>query len=370
MNTAGLAIIGSTGVIGRVHIDAIAQLDSCRLVGIHARTQPPLRQQAAELGVTAYPTLDDALSDPNVDAIIIATPHRSHADITESAASAGKHVLVEKPMSVTPSEADRMISVCRDARVKLGVLFNNRFRPEALKMRELVESGAIGEIYRVSMSSAMIRSQDYYDRLDWRGKWQAEGGGALLNQGIHAIDLMQWVGGLPTSVKGIVSTRGHDIEVEDFATAAMTYEGGGHGTLHCSTSQAPNHQRLELWGNDGAIIMDDWNVTLHRLHTTVEDFIQNDKSPTYDSPGSTAETFTFQPVGGTHAPAIDDFARAIIEDRDPAITGEDGLRSQEIVAAVTLSGCRDKRVPIPVDRPEYDALLSELVTARRLTTDH
>ena len=116
--------------------------------------------------------------------------------------------------------------------------------------------------------------------------------------------------------------------------------------------------------------MDDWNVTLHRLHTNVEDFIQNDKSPTYDSPGSTAETFTFQPVGGTHAPAIDDFARAIIEDRDPAITGEDGLRSQEIVAAVTLSGCRDKRVPIPVDRPEYDALLSELVTAQRLTTKH
>ena len=366
MNPVGLATIGSTGVIGRVHIDAIAQLDSCRLAGVNARTQPPLRQQAAELGVIAYPTLDDVLSDTSVDAIVIATPHRSHADITESAARAGKHVLVEKPMSVTLSEADHMIEVCRDAGVKLGVLFNNRFRPEALKMRELVEHGAIGEIYRVSMSSAMIRSQDYYDRLDWRGKWQAEGGGALLNQGIHAIDLMQWVGGLPTSVMGIVSTRGHDIEVEDFATAAMTYEGGGHGTLHCTTCQAPNHQRLELWGNDGAIIMDDWSVTLHRLQTSVEDFIQYDISPTYDSPGSTAETFTFKPVGGTHAPAIDDFARAIIEDRDPAITGEDGLRSQEIVAAVTLSGCRNKRADIPVDRAEYDALISELVSARRL----
>ena len=370
MNTVGLAIIGSTGVIGRVHIDAIAQLDSCRLAGIHARTQRPLQRQAADLGVAAYPALDDALGDPNVDAIVIATPHRSHAQITETAAQAGKHVLVEKPMSVTPAEADRMIRVCRDAGVKLGVLFNNRFRPEALKMRELVESGAIGQIYRVSMSSAMIRSQDYYDRLDWRGKWQAEGGGALLNQGIHAIDLMQWVGGLPASVMGIVSTRRHDIEVEDFATAALIYEGGGHGTLHCTTSQAPNHQRLELWGNEGALIMDDWQVTLHRLQTGVDDFIQNDKSPTYDSPGSTAETFTFRPVGRTHAPAIDDFARAIIEDRDPAITGEDGLRSQEIVAAVTLSGCRNKRVQIPVDRAEYDALLSELVAARRLIAEN
>ncbi|MCY4653636.1 MAG: Gfo/Idh/MocA family oxidoreductase [Dehalococcoidia bacterium] len=370
MNTVGLAIIGSTGVIGRVHIDAIEQLDSCRLVGVNARTQPPLRQQAAELGVAAYPTLDDVLSGTNVDAIIIATPHRSHADITESAASAGKHVLVEKPMSVTPSEADRMIEACQSAGVKLGVLFNNRFRPEALKIRQLVEQGAIGEIYRVSMASAMIRSQDYYDRLDWRGKWQAEGGGALLNQGIHAIDLMQWVGGLPTSVMGIVSTRRHDIEVEDFATAAMTYKGGGQGTLHCSTSQAPNHQRLELWGNEGAIIMDNWDVSLHRLETTVNDFIEHDRSPTYDSPESATETFSFDPAGGTHAPPIDDFAKAIIEARDPAITGEDGLRSQEIVAAVTLSGCRNKRVDIPVDRAEYDSLLSELVTARRLITEN
>ena len=366
MNTVNLAIIGSTGVIGRAHIDAIAQLSSCRLVGVNARTQPPLRRQADELGVAAYPTLDDALSDSDVDAIVIATPHRSHADIAESAARAGKHVLVEKPMSVTPSEADRMIAACRDAGVKLGVLFNNRFRPEAIKMRQLVDQGAIGEIYRVSMSSAMIRSQDYYDRLDWRGKWQAEGGGALLNQGIHSIDMMQWLGGLPVSAMGVVSTRIHRIEVEDFATATLLYEGGGHGTLHCSTSQAPNHQRLELWGNEGAIIMDDWNVSLHRLEIAVDDFIQNDKSPTYDSPNSTVETFSFEPVGGTHAPAIDDFARAILEDREPAITGEDGLRSQEIVAAVTMSGCANKPVDIPVARAEYDALLSELASARQL----
>ncbi len=366
MDTVGLAVIGSTGVIGRVHIDAVRRLESCRIVGIHARTQRPLRQQAEGLGVVAYPALDDALSDPGVDAVVIATPHRSHAEIAERAAGAGKHVLVEKPMSVTPSEADRMIRVCRGAGVKLGVLFNNRFRPEALKMRELVERGAIGAIYRVCMVSAMIRSQDYYDRLDWRGKWEAEGGGALLNQGIHAIDLMQWLGGLPAGVMGIVSTRSHDIEVEDFATAALAYPGGGQGSLHCSTSQAPNHQRLELWGEKGVIIMDDWNVSLHRLETGVEDFIRFDKSPTYGSPGAGVETFTFEPAGGTHAPAIDDFARAIIEDREPAVTGEGGLRSQEIVAAVTLSGCRNKRVDIPVDRAEYDALMSELVAARGL----
>ena len=355
-----LALIGSTGIIGRVHIDAIAQLDNCRLVGVHARTQKPLQRQARELGATPYPTLDDALSDDAVDAVVIATPHPSHREITLRAADARKHVLVEKPMSVTPSEADDMIRACRASGVKLGVLFNNRFRPEAIKMRELIDAGAIGSIYRVVMASAMIRSQDYYDRLEWRGKWADEGGGALLNQGIHAIDMMQWLGGMPTSLFGITSTLRHDIEVEDFATAAMSYAGGGQGTMHCNTAQAPNHQRLELWGERGAIVMDDWNVTLHRLETPVQDFIDNDKSPTYDSPDHNSETFEFAPIGSTHVPAIGDFADAILQDREPAITGEDGLRSQELVAAVTLSAHANRPVTLPIDRAEYDALHAKL----------
>ena len=112
-------------------------------------------------------------------------------------------MLAEKPLGVTPSEAEAQINACRDAGVKLGVLFNNRFRPEAAKMRQLLDDGAIGEIYRSEMSSAMLRSQDYYDRLDWRGRWDAEGGGALLNQGIHGIDMYQWLAGLPETVSAL-----------------------------------------------------------------------------------------------------------------------------------------------------------------------
>ncbi len=360
MDKVGLAVVGSTGIIGRVHIDAINRLDSCTLVGITARRQGPLRTQARELDTIAYPTLNDALADDRVDAIVIATPHPSHGEITRRAAEAGKHVLTEKPMGVTPSEADAMIDACRDAGVKLGVLFNQRFRPEAVMMRELIGSGAIGKVYRTSMTSAMIRSQDYYDCLDWRGTWQNEGGGALLNQGIHAIDLLQWLGGMPRSVFGVVGTLRHSIEVEDFSTALLQYDGGGQGTLHCSTSQAPNHQRLEIWGENGGIVMDDWNVTLHRLDVPVQDFIDQDRSVAFSSPGVRSETFEAGPGSRTHAPAIDDFARAIIEDREPAITGEDGLRSQEIVAAVTLSGHRGKMVDIPVDRVEYEGLMGEL----------
>jgi UDP-N-acetyl-2-amino-2-deoxyglucuronate dehydrogenase len=367
LDKVGLAVIGSTGVIGQVHIDAISKLESCRLVGVNARRQEPLRQQAKELKVARYATLDEVMEDPAVDAIIIATPHPSHMDITIQAAEAGKHVLVEKPMSVTPSEADAMIAAVRKAGIKLGVLFNNRFRPEALKARQLIDQGAIGKIYRTSMVSAMLRSQDYYDRLDWRGTWELEGGGALINQGIHGIDMFQWLGGMPQTVCGMVRTLKHRIEVEDYASAVLEYAGGAHGTLHCSTVQARTQQRFELWGDGGAIILDNWKLTLYSLDTPVQEFIDTDRNENFSiTPDSHAETFEFEPVGSTHVPAIDDFARAILEDREPAISGEDGLKSQELVAAITLSGCRANSVQLPVDRQQYDSLLDELRTSRRL----
>ena len=366
MDKVGLVVVGSTGIIGRVHIEAMRGVPSCRLVGIHARRQEPLRQQADELGTRPYPTLDDVLADDEVDAIVIATPHPSHLEITTRAAAAGKHVLAEKPLGVTPSEAEVQIAACGDAGVKLGVLFNNRFRPEAAKMRQLIDDGAIGEIYRSELSSAMLRSQDYYDRLDWRGRWDTEGGGALLNQGIHGIDMYQWLAGLPETAFGMLSTLKHDIEVEDYATALLGYAGGGHGVIHCNTAQAPNQQRITLWGERGALIMEDRRITLRTLETPVQEFIDTDKTIAFVSPSDTKATFEFDAVGSTHRPAIDDFARSIIEDREPAITGEDALGSQELVAAITLSGCRGEQVRLPVDRTEYDTLIVELRQAGRL----
>ena len=359
-SAVGVAVIGSTGVIGRVHLAAIGGLDNCRLIGVSARRQDALRRQARDLGAAAYPALDDALADDRVDAVIIATPHPSHAEITMRAAQAGKHVLCEKPMAVAPSEGDAMVAACREAGAALGVLYNNRFRPEALKMRELVDAGAIGEIYRSSMTSAMIRSQDYYDRLSWRGTWRGEGGGALLNQGIHGVDMLQWLAGMPKTVTGAASALRHRVEVEDYASALLEYANGAHGFIHCSTSQAPQHQRLELWGELGAIVMDDWSVTLHRLDTPVRRFIEEDRSPTYDAPTSSSETFRFEPAGNTHAAAIGDFCDAILEGREPKITGEDALKSQELSAAITLSAHRRKPANLPLDRAEYDALMSEL----------
>lgn len=362
----GCAIVGSTGVIGNVHIQAISQLGHCQLVGVYARTQALLRQQAAELGVKPYAALDDVFQDADVDAVIIATPHPSHADIACRAAAAGKHILVEKPMSVTPSEADMMIAAARQAKVKLGVLFNQRFKPDVRKMRELLDQDAIGEIYRTSLVHATMRTQDYYDRLAWRGTWRDEGGGLLINQAIHSIDLYQWLGGMPQALYGVMSTFKHRIEVEDYASAILAYEGGVHGLLHCNTVQAPNQVRLELWGEKGALIYDNGVVTLHRLETPVQAFIDTDKTPEYVPPRSESESFTFEPSGSGHIPAIGDFADAILEDREPYVNGEEGRKSQELIAAITLSSCEGRQVNLPVARDHYDVLLTELKKLQRI----
>ncbi len=366
MKQIGLALVGSTGVIGKVHIDAINQIDSCRLVGVNARTQEPLRAQATELGVKQYSTLDGVLADSEVDAVVIATPHPSHEEIALASIAAGKHLLIEKPLAVTPGESDRMVAAARSAGLKIGVTFNQRFRPQALKMRALIDEGAIGEIYRTSMITANFRSQDYYDRLAWRGTWNDEGGGALLNQGIHAIDLFQWVAGMPVAVFGALRSLKHKVEVEDYAGAMLEYENGALGTLHCDTVQAPGQQRIEVYGDDGALVMDGGSLTLHRLETPVQEFMDNDKTIAFVSPDSKSETSEFEPAGNTHAPCFDDFCRALLDGGEPLVTGEEGARSQELVAAITLSGCRSKKVSLPVDRDEYDALLAELRETRRL----
>ena len=313
-----------------------------------------------------YAALDDVLTDTEVDAVIIATPHPSHLEIVLQAAAAGKHILVEKPMAVTPSEADAMVEAARHANVKLGVLFNQRFKPDARKMRELLDQDAIGTLYRTSLIHATMRTQDYYDRLAWRGTWGDEGGGVLLNQGIHSIDLFQWLGGMPQALYGRMQAYKHTVEVEDYASAILEYADGMHGTLHCNTVQAPNQVRIELWGEKGALVYENGVITLHRLDTPVQAFIDTDRTPDYVPPRSESETFTFAPSGSGHIPAIGDFAAAILDDREPYVNGEDGRKSQELIAAVTLSSCTGSRVNLPVERARYDTLLEALKELKTL----
>ena len=362
VDKVGLAIIGSAGGIARQHLKGISELDSTELVGVCDVNTEVAQQQAQELGVKYFPTLEDVLGDPDVDGVTIATPHVFHPTIAIEAVQAGKHVLTAKPMAVTPSDAEAMTSAARAAGVKLGVNFPNRFKPAFRKMRSMIDEGAVGDIYRTVLVESLFRSQYYFDSTDWRGKWDKEGGGVLFNQCPHGLDVFQWLGGLPRVVHGIVRTQRHAIEVEDVGSAFVEYDGGALGTVYCSTVQAPIVFQLELWGERGGLVLRDNELTFHKLdlEVSLRAFSDSERSSAFASPQSHAEPIELEQGGDTHQEGIDDFARAILDDREPAVPGEEGIKQVELSTAMVLSSCRGRPVEIPVDRQAYDELLEEL----------
>ena len=366
MDQIGIGVVGSSGVIGRRHTAEVSALANTRLVAVHDLNAEAAAEQAAELGVRFHADLDDLLGDPGVEAVTIATPHPHHLPVALQAFAAGKHVLTEKPITATPSEADEMVSAAAEAGVKLGVVYQNRFRPELIRIREMIDGGEFGELYRTVLDAASYRSQAYYDSGGWRGTWQGEGGGVLLNQGIHYIDYFQWLGGMPVALTGQVTALMHDIEVEDAASALLEYENGAHGFLHCSTVQAPSQTRLELWGEKCGVVVTDDEVTLYRPEVGLREFSERERETPFAKPEIEVAPMELGVSSADHLNAIDDFAQAIIDDREPAAPGGEGVKGLELAAAIIYSGCTGERATFPLDRAKYDDLLSELRAGRRL----
>ena len=365
MSEVGLVIVGSAGVIGRTHVRGILGTETARLVGVHDVNSEGARAQAEEHGVRFFQTLEDVLLDPDVDAITIGTPHPLHPPIAMAAFQAGKHVLTEKPIASTLTQADEMAAAARRAGATLGVVFQHRFRPEVSRMKDLIEAGALGRIYRTTLVQAAFRSQAYYETAAWRGTWKLEGGGVLLNQSVHFIDLLQWLGGMPKSVQGMAGTLAHDIEVEDSASALLEYEDGGHGLVHCDTVQFPSQERLELWGDRGGLILQNDQLTYHRLDESISDFSKRVSDPRARPVSRRDPTGVVHPRT-SHQDAIEDFVAALQEGREPAVPGEEGVKSLELIAAIITSACRGQAVTLPVDRRSYDDLLDELSARRSL----
>ncbi len=277
-NTVGMAVVGSAGIIGRQHAAEIVDADGARLVAVTDLDSEVAQQQAAELGARHHHTLEEVLADGEVDAITIATPHPSHHPIALKAFRAGKHVLCEKPIAVTPRQADEIVRGAEEAGVTLGVAYQNRWRPEVREMKRMLDVGAVGEVYHTLLSFPDYRNNAYFKTAPWRGTWEHEGGGVLFNQGVHMLDVFQWVGGMPVSVTGIARTQAHDIEVEDVASALVEYANGGQGMIYCSTVQAPGQFQLEVWGDKGGLVVCDQTLTYYKLESSLKRFTDEGKA--------------------------------------------------------------------------------------------
>jgi UDP-N-acetyl-2-amino-2-deoxyglucuronate dehydrogenase len=247
----GAAVIGLG--VGRSHAEAYRTLSSTELVAVCDGNEARLRPVAEQYGCRAYLSVDDLLADREVDLVSVATPHPSHAELTIRCLRAGKHVLVEKPMTIDLAEADRMIAAAREAGRTLATVFQRRFWPAATNVRRAIDEGRIGRPVLGQASLSWIRSRGYYGRDAWRGRWDTEGGGVLVNQAIHTIDMFQWfMGGDAVEVFGRWANLTHPyLEVEDNAAAIIRFRSGALGVLTATTSSRLSQNSFVIHGSEG-----------------------------------------------------------------------------------------------------------------------
>ena len=283
----------------------------------------------------------DLIQDAEVDVVNVLLPTGQHRDVTVAASRAGKHVLVEKPLDINLERADEMIRVCRENNTKLGVIFQMRFGTVAARLKQVVSSGALGRVFLADAIDKSSRSPAYYQAGPWRGTKALEGGGCLMTQSIHIVDLLQYIMGPVTSVVGKVATQIHDIEVEDTATALIGFGNGAMGIIESTSSIKPAlKSRLELHGDRGTIVANAqydqilfWNVDGCNPGVEVE---KNISLGDIDDPWAYPQT--------RHRCQIRDMVEAIRENRDPVLTGEDARVSLAINMAIYESSRTGRQI--------------------------
>ncbi|MDX9952640.1 MAG: Gfo/Idh/MocA family oxidoreductase [Anaerolineae bacterium] len=372
MNPIRLAVIG-IGNIGTLHLTNIEKLPSKLHLTAVCDIIPEKAQRAAEhYGCAAYTDAEILLKDGVADAVIIATPHYAHTTIGIAALDAGRHVLVEKPISVHKADAERLITAYERARARgetptFAAMFNQRTDPRYRKVRQLVQQGELGALMRVNwIITNWFRTEAYYASSDWRATWAGEGGGVLLNQCVHNLDLFQWICGMPSKVWGFCGIgKHHEIEVEDEVTAYLEYPNGATGVFVTSTGEAPGTNRLELHGERGRVVLEDGlgpgrDLTFTRTEVSVPEFNRTSNSA-YDQPPAWQVTFPISGSGGQHAEVLENFADAILSGVPLVAPAEEGLHSVELANAMLYSTLTGEPVTLPLDGVAFERELHKLI---------
>lgn len=358
-----VAVVGLRG-IGRAHVRAIRSLkDECELAAVCDVVPQQAKESAEEYGVPGYISLKEMLATEKLDFVTVGTPHPFHAEVAVACAKAGVHCLVEKPIASTVADARRIIAACRRAGTKLGVVFQFRFVPAFRKARELLDAGVIGPLRRAVLEYTCSRTDVYYGLSPWRGTWRGEGGGVLLNQAPHYLDLFVWLtGGLPVEVTARCDAFLHDIEVEDRVDALLRYADGASAHIHLSSCESPGTERLALHGDKGALILEGTTLRVARLDGSFTRFIRTSKKA-FAAPKVKWETYPeLKGDGLVHRPVVADFIRACRTPKGrPAVSGEDAARSLELANALTCSSVRGRPVKLPLSARAYSELLDELI---------
>ncbi len=339
MKELGFGIVGC-GVIAPTHAKALQGIAGAKLVACCDVVSEKAEKFAEEFGCDAYTDLAEMLKRDDLDAVCVCTPSGLHAEVGIQAVKAGKHVMVEKPIDVTLEKADALIQAAKEAGVKLGVISQNRFHDDLQKLKKAVDEGKLGQLNFGGSHTKWYRSQEYYDSGDWRGTWELDGGGAIMNQSIHYVDLLQYIMGPVEEIFAYCATRDHvRIEVEDIAVASVKFKSGAIGIIEGNTAAYPGfYTRLDIYGSNGSVII--------QSNKIVEWKLKGEESADAGSGEEVAGAASPLLGHSCHQRQLGDFVAAIREDREPSVNGEEGRKPLEIIMALYESARTGKPVKV------------------------
>ena len=333
LETVGFAILGA-GMVAEYHQQAIeANAErGAQLVAIGHYNRERFAEISGRFGVSCV-SQEEMLADPAVDVVCVCTPSGQHADQTIAAAEAGKHVLVEKPMALSLEDADAMLAASERAGVRLGVVLQRRAEPLFARIREAIDAGDLGNLTLGVITMPYHRPQAYFEQAGWRGTWALDGGGVLMNQGIHLVDLLIWFMGDPVQVEAYADTLHREIEVEDTLAATLRFPDGALATITATTTAEPGFpHRVEIYGTNGGIQVEGESVGRWELADQAKATVEPAEVGVPAHAGAGGDPRGIEPTG--HIAIVRDFVEAVREGRPPNIDGAEGRRSLATVLAI------------------------------------
>ena len=335
-----IGLLGA-GNISETHGRAAQAIPGVKISAVLGTTREKAARLADPVGAAAYDDLDRFLDHKPMDLVAIGTPSGVHAEQAMAAVNRGLHVLVEKPVDISTKRVDALIEAADRGRVKVGVFFQDRLKPDVVRLKDLVDSGKLGSPVLGSAHVKWYRAPEYYQNSRWRGTWALDGGGALMNQGIHTVDVLQWLMGPVARVSARTAARLHKIEVEDTAVAILEFTSGALGILESTTSVYPGYpRRVEITGSEGTAILDGDTLVSVDLRNAPDAAV---------SKAATATASSFTPVvadASAHQRILEDFIAAIKSDRQPVCDVRAGRASVALVEAIYTASRENRSVSL------------------------
>ena len=360
MKTVRLGIIG-IGNMGKFHADYLQNQKVARGELTAVSDAFPANLEKFQ-HLKTFATSEALIRSGAVDAVIIATPHFLHTSIGIDALQNGLHVLVEKPISVHKADCERLIAAHADPKLVFSAMFQQRTEPKYRKLKSLIQNGELGELTRVSwIITDWYRTEAYYASGGWRATWKGEGGGVLLNQCPHNLDLIFWLCGKPARVRGFAQIgRFHNIEVEDNVTAYLEWPNRATGVFITSTGEAPGTNRLELVGDKGRVVLENNKITFTRNEVPMMDFSKTCQGG-FTKPPTWNIDVPFDATGGQHSEITQNFVDAILDGAPLTAPAAEGIHSVELSNAILFSSLENKTIELPLDSAAYEKKLNQLI---------